>query len=417
MSPERENRSTVVYYVANQMIAAFAGKAEGGVAKVERFTIRREPEGFENGLVTDLDRAIRSIEALNETLFPAAAAKEEEISACVVLANSKLRTYTFSSSQYYQGQQRAVTVQEVRSVVDQTRSVATLPLSEFVLQAIPESFLVNDLEGVQNPLGLEAYRLGVQLKIHTMNFQDFKNISRVFEAADVRVQGYYPKTLTLSEAVLSDQEKEEGVLLVDIAEDALQMVLWKDGNLTASKSVPAGAGALSRQMAQEWQIDLHDAFKVKEAYGSWMPAEEFTEELIPLVERNGKGHHSIKRRDFQEKFRGFSKAWLGEVLEQARAFGREHHMQHPHYVFTGSAAAADGFLDFLHQSFEQPARTGVTKKVEAPQEILMDPALAGALGMFRWLSNQEPDQKKYAVSQGFVQRTLSTAREWFFATF
>ena len=68
-------------------------------------------------------------------------------------------------------------------------------------------------------MGLEARRLGVQLKIFTMNFQEFKNLSKAVESSDLEITGYVPKCLTISEAVLSDDEKKQGVMVVDLSSE------------------------------------------------------------------------------------------------------------------------------------------------------------------------------------------------------
>ncbi len=407
---------SLVLFVGGRKIAGFLSGANPTSPKIAHHVVQKSAEGFENGLVTDLERASNSIEAVVRELLGGKEGEGTALTAYVVLSNSKLKTYTFSSSQYYQGNQRTITAQEIRSVVQQTRSVATLPLTEFVLQAVPQSFLVNDMAGVRNPLGLEAHRLGVELKMHTMNFEDFKNLSRAFEAAEIEVEGYFPKTMLTAEAILQEEEKEEGSLILDISEDSAQLVLWKEGHLVDSRVIVGGSRALAEQISNEWGISIHDAFRVQQEYGS-LGSGDFSDELIPLVERNGKGNHAIKRADFQAKYVGYFKNWTAALLEQAEAFCKENRIFYPHLVFSGEIVQTDGFIEFLAQHFSRTARIGSSRKVDAVGELLHDQSLAPVFGMLRWISQEMPDQKKFAQPKGFIRKTIATAKDWFLAYF
>ncbi len=413
---EKIPEGQLVILVGSRRLAGFLTGSNPSSPKIARHFILKNPEGFEAGLVTDLERASNSIETLVKELLGPVEDDTEMLSACVVLSNAKLKTYTFSSSQYYQGNQRTITAQEIGSVISQTRSVATLPLTEFVLQTVPQSFLVNDMAGVRNPVGLEAHRLGVDLKIHTMNFEDFKNLSRAFESAEIEVQGFFPKTLTVPEVVLQEDEKEEGSLLFDISEDAVQLVLYKDGQLVDSRMIAGGSKVICEQIASQWGIAIHDALRVQQEYGSLNPG-DFSEELVPLVERHGKGNHSIKRAEFQQKYAEYFRAWMAGVLEQAEAFCKENRVFYPHSIFTGELVQTDGFLDFLAQHFSRTARVGTPRKVDAVTELLHDQTVLPALGMLRWMALELPGQKKFSQPKGFLQKTLASARDWFFAYF
>lgn len=406
-----------VFYVGTRKLVALAGNAAegpaspaGGEPRILRHAEAENPDGFENGLVTHLEKASHTLEAL-------AASLPLRGPVFIVLGNAKLRTYQFSSSQYFQGLKRTITPYEVRSVVAQTRAVATLPLTEFVLQAFPESFLVDDMADVRNPLGLAAQRLGVQLKIFTMDFQAFRNISRAFEVAEIDVKGYLPKMLTLSEAVLTDEEKDEGALLVDFDEDGTSLTLWKNGFLKNSRVLPVGGKALSAALAGEWQIELRDAEKVKEKYASLASGLEFADELIPLVGRSGKNHYPVHRKTFHEKFLEAAKDWLKQIIEETEAFTREEKMLFPHLIFAGRETSWDGFLEFVEKQFSLHARTAATRKMEAPHELLVDPTLPAALGMYHWLAQCGREQEQLTEPQGLFEKTFASARDWFSAYF
>jgi len=250
-----------------------------------------------------------------------------------------------------------------------------------------------------------------------MNFQDFRNISKAFESADIEAVAYFPKNLTASEAVLSDKEREEGVIVVDIADDSTQLTIWKNGFLAGTRALRHGGRNLTLQVAETWKIETYDAERVKEGYGSMHLQSEFGEELIPLVERHDKVNRHIKRQAFQEKFLEHCDGWMNTILKEVDNFVDDEKILYPHYVFTGGSAAIDGFLEFLQQRFKRDGRLGVTRAVEAANELKVDPSLTAALGMYRWLATHDQDQKRLLEPHSFFEKTMASARDWFLTYF
>ena len=318
----RDKDNVIVFYVGTRKLVAMAGILRDGEPRITGHATVFHPEGFKEGLVANLERASHALESVTKSLKPA-----PESSAYVVLGNTKLKTFTFSSSQYFQDMRRVVSPHDAASVIEQTRSVATLPLSEMVLQTLPVSFIVNDLEDVSNPIGLEAQRIGVCLKLFTMDTLEFKNITRAFETLEIEVKGYFPKMLTASEAVLTEQEKAEGVLLIDIAAEGTFLTLWKKGEIINTRILPAGGRYLSSQLANLWEIDLQDAEKVKEQFGTLEASLQFKDELIPLVDRNGKKSQQIHRQKFHDKFLGLAKNWYEKILDRKSTRLNSSHIQ------------------------------------------------------------------------------------------
>jgi len=414
-------KKDIIIYVGTRKLVALIGDIRDGDPHVTGHATLANPDGFRRGLVTNLERAAYSLESLLDSLSQSKENPNEKIdiegSVSVVVGNSRLKTYSFSSSKYFSNLRKTVSSQDVRSVVDQTRSVATLPLSEVILQSMPVSFVVNDLEDVSNPIGLEAQRLGVSMKMFTMEFQEFKNISRAFNAADIEVQGFYPKMLTVSQSVLTDDEKNDGVLLVDIAADATYLSLWKNRELIQTRVLDLGGHLLSEAIAQKWQIDSLDADKIKEQYGSLDKSLQFGDELVPLTASNGKKGHPINRHSFHESFLELGKNWLQQILSETERFLRDERMFHPHHVFTGGATGLDGFLEFLHSEFELDGRMGRARQIDAPSELLINPSNVAALGLFNWLSSQSNQNSRLYEPHGAFQRSFAVARDWFTSNF
>ncbi len=401
----------IVLYVGTRKLVAMFGDMRENHPRVLRYEEIIFPDGFEKGLVCNLQNATATLEKVIGALLP----EEfwERVPFYVVLGNRLLKMHRFSSCEYYDSEKRMISNQEVSAVIQQTKNVATLPLTEFVLQAVPETFLVNDMPLVRNPIGLEAERLGVTLQIYTMDFQGFRNLSRIFEALDIRVHGYFPKTLTLSEAVLNETEKQEGVMIIDIADDATQVILWNNGFLVGTRILETGGHELTQCLARDWNIDERDAERVKEKFGTLDLREQESEELIPLVSRNEKVQQSLPRKEFLNKFFHHARSWMNRILSGANQFLQEEKIRHPHTIFTGGGVLFDGFLEWTQKEFSLEGKVGVTRQVEAPQELIRDPSLAPALGMFRWIAVYKHDYEPLFTPKSVIRKTVMAARQWF----
>lgn len=408
--PELQNKCAVVYIGTRKLVVMLGdmGSENFRVLKIEE---KLFPDGFDKGLVCNLQNASASLEKVCTSFLPLEV--WSQIPLYVVLGNNRFKMHRFSSCEYYTPERRVISPHDVQSVVQQTRQVATLPLTEAILQAIPESFLVNDMPSVRNPIGLEAQRLGVTLQIYTMDFQSFRNIAKVFESLDIEVEGYFPKNLPLSEAVLGDAEKQEGVMIIDIADDATQLILWKNGVLAGVRILPMGGHQLTKSLAQDWNIEDKDAEKVKEMFATLDAREWQSEELIPLVTRNEKVQQSISRKDFLEKFVKHAHAWMGKILGEADQFLQDEKVRYPHMIFTGGAVMVDGFLEWVQKEFSRDGKLGTARHIEAPQEIVRDPAMASALGMFRWVMTYEREQEALFTPRGLVAKSVASIRNWF----
>jgi cell division protein FtsA len=401
----------VVVYIGTRKLMVMLGDTGTSHPQVIRHEEVLFPQGFEKGLVSNLQSASASLEKLMNAILPPET--WEQVPVYVVLGNSRFKMYRFSSCEYFSPERRTISSHEVQSVVQQTRSVATLPLTESILQAIPESFLVNDMPAVHNPMGLEAERLGVTLQIYTMEFQSFRNIAKVFETLDLEVEGYFPKVLPLSEAVLGDSEKQEGGLILDIADDATQLVLWKNGLLAGVRTLPMGGHYLTQCLAKDWNIEERDAEKVKEKFATLDAREQQSEELVPLVTRNDKVQQSIPRKEFLEKFFKHAHSWMSKILESADSFMQDEKVRYPHILFTGGAVMTDGFLEWVQKEFSRDGKLGTSRHVEAAQELVRDPAMTPALGMFRWIMTYKRSQEALFTPRGFVAKIMAAARNWF----
>lgn len=374
----------------------------------------RLAHGFERGVVKDLTQASRT---LSGTIRDVMGDEVQGILPCrVVVSNSYLKNYTFQSSVYFQDRPHALTLRDVREAIAQTRSVATIPLEEVIVQAIPQSFLVNDLDGIQNPLGLEAGRIGVTLRLLTLDFLVHSNLLKVFERCDIEVQEVIPCVLTASQSVLSAEEKQEGVILVVAGGDVTHFACYKDSILVETVSIPIGADHITRVIAEKLNVDYLDAQRVKECFGSAFPKMEFQEELIPISDSNGHKKYHISRADFELQMRSGLDAFFDAIRTQVRSLQARFSPLN-RLVLTGGGIRLDGFRDVVQESISPIVRIGMIHGVNGPEALIQNPAFSGILGALSYTHQITDCERTLPSPRNWLSRTVETARNWIFEYF
>lgn len=414
MKTQESDRQLFVY-VGSSRLAGLVTENRTGQTRIVRSGEIQNPAGFQRGEVTELDRAQDSLGKLAGILDLG-----EEFSkypVFVLLSQPHFKTTHFSSSLYFSGYPRVITQREVRQVVEQTGAIAPLPLEAWTLQSIPESFWVNDLKGVQNPLGLEAERIAVTLQIYSTAHSAFRNLSRTFENLELDVQGYYPKTLVLPDGVLNEKEREEEALVLDFSDDTTHLILTQEGRILETRSLDLGSRFLTTRIAETWRVGMRDAERLKERFGSLEENANCGEELVPLFDDKGSGNHQIRRSEFHQKFFGFGEELFSKIEQEVQGLLQGARLPAAGLVLTGGGVKLDGLLDFLGRRMGLPVRIGMPRPVNGATEQLLDPAWAGPIGLVRWLGERQGKGGEFLPKESLVERTLVQLKQWLAAYF
>ena len=371
----------------------------------------RLAHGFERGIVKDLAQASQTLsDAVKDVVGP----DEKIITPCrLVVSNTYLKNYTFQSSVYFQGNPHLLTLKDVRAAVAQTRSVATIPLQEVIVQAVPQEFLVNDMMGVQNPIGLEASRLGVTLRLLTLDFLVYNNLLRVFERCDFEVSDVIPSVLSAAHCILTPLEKQTGVILAVIGGTATHFACYKNSVLVETRSIPVGGDRITEVIEKNLNIEHIDAQRIKESFGSAVSKSEFQEELIPVPDSNGRKKYPIKRSALEHQMNSGVNAFFSEIRSEIKTL-QERYAPLNQIVFSGGGACLDGFLDVARDSISPQSRIGIAQGISGPEALITDPAFASVLGGIGFSSRVSEQGLATPSRQNWVSRTVDIARNWIF---
>ncbi|OGW88581.1 MAG: cell division protein FtsA [Omnitrophica bacterium RIFCSPLOWO2_01_FULL_50_24] len=370
--------------------------------------------GFEGGMVKHLGEASETLSAVVKDVI--SEDSKEVISCRAVVSNSNLKSYLFESSIYFHGDAHAITLKDVRDVIAQTRSVATVPLKEVIVQAIPQEFLVDDLAGVQNPIGLEASRLGVTLRLLTLSFSEHNNLARVFERCELDVTEMIPSVLAAGNSVLHPDEKQEGVVLVVVGGTATQFAVYRNSVLADVRTIPTGSDCITEVLEKNLSISYLDAQRVKEAFGSAIPKTEFEDELIPIPDPEGKTKYHINRREFESHIQTGLTRFFEALLSEISNLRLEGSLPNQ-FVFSGGGVQMDGFLERLKEAVSPAVRIGIPIGYLGPESLMGKPAFSAAIGGVNFTSKISNGSLPLFGEQHWAGRLVHAVRSWIFEYF
>lgn len=408
---EKTEKGIYVTYVGTSKVAFLkARKKDPNVFEVCALSARLS-HGFEEGIVKDLQIASQTLgEAIDEVV---GSRERMMIPSRVVVSNAYLKTYTYQSSVYFHGNPHPISLRDVRAAIAQTRSIATIPLQEAIVQAVPQEFLVNDLAGVQNPLGLEASRLGVTIRLLTMDYLAYSNLMKVFERCDIEVLDVIPSVLATASASLSLEEKQSGVILCIIGSKVTHLACYKNSVLIDTSSIPTGADCITEALGKNLNVDYLDAQRLKESFGSAAPKGEFQEELIPIPDKNGKKKYTISRSDFEKHMKSGLSVFFGQIEDGVKHL-QERYLPCRQVVFSGGGARLDSFLDVMKETISPLCRIGLAQNVVGPSTLVSDPSFAPLLGSLSFTNKVTEESLLPAERQGWMSRSIEAARNWIF---
>ena len=369
----------------------------------------RKADGFDRGIVKDLPKAA---ETLSELFGEATSgSKEAIIPTRVVVSHDHLNNFIYGSSVYFYGNSHALTMKDVRDVIAQTRSVATIPLNEIIIQGVPQEFLVNDLTGISNPIGLEATRLGVSLRLFTMGYTIYSNLMKALERADIDAQEFIPISLAAAHAVLSPEEKEEGVILVDVGAYTTRLDCYKGSILTESKSISYGSEQITDMIASKLNVKTQIARHLKETFVYAQAKPQFGDELIPVTDKDEKKNHHVQRRKLEKEVEPI----VSEIIEQLSDSIQEIAKQVApitQVVFTGGGAKLDALLDVIQEKIPFSVRLGIPRNITNIPPVLADALYSGVVGAVDYTSLiTDPGAYTSATDNPFA-RAVDSAKRW-----
>jgi len=341
-------------------------------------------EGLRKGVVVNIEKTVKAI--------------KKAVEECELMCGTQIRSvYAGIAGHHIRGQNsrgmvtvyhnRIVTDEDIRRVIDAAQVL--IPNDREILHILPQEFIVDDQDGVQNPLGMAAARLEVNVHIVTGSVTSAQNIIKCCNQSGLDVEDIVLEPLSSSQAVLSPDEQEVGVVLVDIGGGTTDVTIYSEGSIVHTAVLALGGNHLTHDIAIGLGAPLHEAEEIKHNFGVAMTSMVKEDEMIEVPSVGGRNNRTMKKRVLasiiEDRFREIFELIAHEIEKT-----HFHTLMASGVVITGGTCIMPGADQLASQVLNLPVRVGFPENITGLREMIYSPKYATSVGLVRYgiTSNQ-----------------------------
>ena len=331
--------------------------------------------------------------------------------AYVGIAGSDIRSVNSRGMVSVARRDREITNQDIRRALEAAR-LAALPSDREILHTIPQEFVVDEQGGIDDPLGMLGSRLEVLVHLTTGNVTRAKTLQTCVNRAGIEVLEVVFEALATAEAVLTADERELGVLLIDIGSGGTEYSLFANGEVQHSAVLPIGASHFTNDLAMVLRTPFAEAERLKVKYGCCL--ESAVEEggvTVPSVA--GGGERVVPQKELSEILQPRAEEMLCLIRDDLARNGWDDPLR-AGIVLTGGGAQLDGLQEVAESIFASTVRYGLPQGLGGLVDVINDPTWCTASGLLLYGMQAEANLGRHAKKRMFNMRNLiGTLRGYF----
>ena len=362
-------------------------------------------QGLRRGVLVNMDEAARSIA---ETIQAAEQAAEARISEVYVgcsgdhIESVNSRGVVAISSDGGRG----VTQKDVARAFDSATALR-IPMDRQVIHVLAQDYIVDDQHGIRDPCGMSGVRLEVLVHIVTGAITSLRNVRNCIMQSGIQVREIVLDSLAASQAVLTSDEKELGVVLLDLGGGTTNLALFHDGSIRHSSVIPAGGINLTNDIAIGLRTPHEDAERIKRHYASAVYVRSERDNMIEVPGVGGRESRLVTREELAFVVGPRIKELLVLARETIRNSGFEH-LVRTGIVITGGGALMPGIAKLAEQVFGMSAKIGAPEEVHGLAEDGNAPLYATGVGLLRHAADSPSGKKwRHDTEGGWLDRVRS----------
>jgi cell division protein FtsA len=333
-----------------------------------------ESAGMRKGLIAELAPAARAVKAASEWAESAARAN---IDQCVVgVGGPHIRGLNTNGGFELSNRMREITREDVRAAVERARAVERPPDRE-ILHLLPRQFILDEQPGIFDPVGMVGKRLEVDLHIATCSGSALQSTVTCANRAGLEVTETVLESIAAAEATLSADERELGVCLLDIGAHSTDLVVFFEGAVAHTGSVPIGGNHFTNDLAVGLQMPVAQAEELKRQHGN---AVVTAVPQLAEIEISNPHPQMMRLRTIAEILEPRASELMRFVRDSLRHGGVLDALG-AGCVLTGGGAMLSGLLDVTESQLRVPARTGMPVRLSNMPAELVHPSFSVAIGM------------------------------------
>ncbi len=394
MAKKTDRRMVVGLDIGTSKVVAIVGEI-GSDGDIEIIGIgTHASRGLKKGVVVNIESTVQSIQRAVEEAELMAGCQIEAVYAGI--AGSHVRS--LNSHGIVAIKEREVGQGEVDRVIDAAKAVA-IPADQRILHVMPQEFIIDDQEGIKEPVGMSGVRLEAKVHLVTGAVSAAQNIIKCVRRCGLEVDDIILEQLASSYAVLTDDEKELGVCLVDIGGGTTDIAVFTEGAIRHTAVIPIAGDQVTNDIAVALRTPTQNAEEIKVKYACALRTLTNAEETIEVPGVGDRASRRLARQTLAEVVEPRYEELLGLVQSELRRTGFEN-MVAAGVVLTGGSAKMEGVGELAEEVFHMPVRIGMPKGVAGLADVVRNPIHSTGVGLLLFGREHEGGAGRLAGDEG-----------------
>jgi cell division protein FtsA len=410
MSSGNEGNMIVGLDIGTSKVVALVGEVNKD-GKIEIVGIgSHQSRGLKKGVVVNIESTVQSIQRAVEEAELMAGCQIHSVFAGI--AGSHIRS--LNSHGIVAIRDREVQPLDLERVIDAAQAVA-IPADQKVLHILPQEYIIDTQEGVKEPLGMSGVRLEAKVHLVTCAVNAIQNIEKCIRRCGLEVEDVILEQLASSYAVLTEDEKELGVCLVDIGGGTSDIAIFTEGAIKHTGVIPIAGDQVTNDIAMALRTPTQHAEEIKIKYACALTQLTGIDETIKVPSVGDRPARELSRQSLAEVVEPRYDELFTLLQAELQRSGFED-MIPAGIVLTGGTSMMEGAVELAEEIFHMPVRLGLPQDVAGLNDIVRNPIYSTGVGLLQYGMKQQKKQsnnRQGRSSPGFVHRI----KQWFQGNF
>ena len=411
MSKKATNNLIVGLDIGTSKVVAIVGEitVEGDIDIIGIGT--QASRGLKKGVVVNIESTVQSIQRAVEEAELMAGCQIRSVYAGI--AGSHIRS--INSHGIVAIKEKEVTAADVARVIDAAKAVA-IPADQRILHVLPQEFVIDSSEGIRDPISMSGVRLEAKVHLVTGAMSAAQNIIKCVRRCGLEVDDIILEQLASSAAVLTEDEKELGVCLVDIGGGTTDIAVFSDGAIRHTAVIPIAGDQVTNDIAVALRTPTQYADDLKIKYACALRQLAAEDETIEVPSVGDREPRRLARQTLAEVVEPLYEELLSLVQAELRRSGFEE-LCAAGVVLTGGSAKMEGAIELAEEIFHMPVRLGYPQHISGLVDVVRNPIHSTGVGLLLFGNKQQSALSSYQLDENSEAGILARMKSWFQGNF
>jgi len=336
--------------------------------------------GLKNGIIVNIDNTVASIaKSIDDAELMAG---HEVGSVFVGISGQHLKGQNSKGVVAITNKNRTISPVEVKRVIEAAQAVV-IPVDREILHVLSKEFTVDDQSGIKDPIGMSGVRLEAEVHIITGAITSIQNMMKSVEKSGFQYHDIVFNPIASADAVLSSDEKELGVALVDIGGGTLDILVYMEGGITHSSVLSVGGIHVTNDISIGLRTPFESAEMIKKKSGCAVLDLVDASEMVEVPSVGGRAPRSLFRQELTQIIEP-RMAEIMEMIDQELVKSGKKDVLAAGIVLTGGGSMIDGCVEAAERVFNMPVRIGTPSGVAGLKDVVSTPEYANAVGLLKY---------------------------------